>query len=133
MAARASISAILGRTNGKALFKDRIGKKRNLEFWMLGPVSLLDGDPLLGSLVAKLEGRFEKDQGFQPCTLWYSHYVQDDILGTHYKQEPASVEERAIRSALAALKLPSSATSVVWKLEQYKTHLSMCQAKGLSG
>jgi hypothetical protein len=118
--------------DGMKEYQDRIGKKRNVEYWMLGPVSLLEGDPLMGSLVAKLEGRFEKDQGYQPCTLWTSHYVQGDILKGQWEGSDP-VEVRAIRSALAAMKLPSFATSIVWKLEQYKTHLSMCQAKGLSG
>jgi hypothetical protein len=119
--------------DGMKKLSDRIGKKRAVECWMLGPVSLLEGDTLLGSLVAKLEGRFEKDQGFQPCSLWSSHYLQDDTRKGHLGGGSDAPEVEAIRSALAAMKLPNFATGVVWKRDQYETRLSMCQAKALSG
>jgi hypothetical protein len=128
--------------NGKEHFKDRIGRKRNLECWLLGPVSLIAGEQLWGSIVARLHGRFEKDQGFQPCSLFQSHYVQDGSvsLGRYYEgalqghwEGGDSDEIKTIRKSVSVLPLPANANGVVWKLEQYETKRTMCQAKAMSG
>lgn len=122
----------------------RIGHVRNLECWLLGPVSLVAGGQLYGSIVAKLRGRFENGLDFQPCTLWQSSYAQDgkvdDATGGYYGgklqgkwEGVSSIEVNTIRSTVFPLQLPSFASGVVWKLEQYKNGRTMCQAKGMSG
>jgi hypothetical protein len=122
----------------------RTGHSRNVEFWLLGPVSLIAGQQLYGSIVAKFSGRFEQGMGFQPCTLSQSHYAQDGsfdyAFGTYHEgrlqwnwEEKCSEEVKVIRSNLSPLPLPSHARGVVWKLEQYANRRSMCQAKAMSG
>ena len=67
----------------------RIRHSRNVEFWLLGPVSVIAGQQLYGSIVAKVHGRFEEGMGFQPCTLWHSPYAQDgsvdDAFGVYHE------------------------------------------------
>jgi hypothetical protein len=127
---------------GMEHFRDRIGRKRNLECWLLGPVSLIAGEQLWGSIVARLHGRFEKDQGYQPCTLWQSNYVQDGSvsIGRYYEgtlkgswEGPDSEEVKTTRKAVRTLRLPTYARVVVWKLEQFANKRTMCQAKAMSG
>jgi len=123
---------------------DRIGHVRNVECWLLGPVSLMAGQKLYGSIVAKLRGRFEKGLGFQPCTLLWSHYAQDgkvdgptnsyvegDLKG--YWEGTGKEVVKLIRMSTFELPLPSYATGVVWKVEQFRNGRTMCQAKGMSG
>jgi hypothetical protein len=139
--------------HGMEHFKDRIGRKRNLECWLLGPVSLVEGDKLWGSFVAKLQGRFEKNLGYQPCTLLMSHYVQDGsisdgnyhagVLEGAWEETSAPTEGFArrqnsqiikdIRHAVVEMPLPAFARGVVWKLEQHEVKRTMCQAKAMSG
>ncbi|HWB14340.1 MAG TPA: hypothetical protein VG826_34260 [Pirellulales bacterium] len=120
----------------------RIGHTRNLECWLLGPVSLVAGQQLYGSIVAKLRGRFENGMGFQPCTLWQSHYAQDGKAYEGYYTEGTlkgawegadSEEVKMIRSNLSPLPLPSYASRVVWKVEQYRFGRTMCETKAMSG
>src|SRR5579885_2361240 len=94
-------------------YRDYIGKKRSLECWLLGPVFLFDGDQMSGSLVVKLEGRFEAGLGFQHCSLWESHYVNDGTL-----EKPAEAAADQIRKAVSAKGLPAFASGIVWKVEQ---------------
>jgi hypothetical protein len=130
---------------GDERYKDLVGKHRKLECWLLGPVTLFQGDNWSGSIVAKLDGRFENGQGYQHCTLWESHYIDDGTLqGVHGPNgdvhtlggwrdvEGDKDATEQIRNAISKKALPPYATGVAWKLEQYKTHVSSCQAKGLS-
>ena len=122
----------------------RIRHSRNVEFWLQGPVSLIAGQQLYGSIVAKVHGRFEEGMGFQPCTLWQSPYAQDgsfdDAFGVYHEgklqwnwEGTCSEEVKKLRSNLSPLPLPGSARGVLWKLEQYANRRSMCQAKAMSG
>ena len=120
----------------------RIRHMRNVECWLLGPVSLVAGGQLYGSIVAKLRGRFERGTGFQPCTLWQSAYAQDGSVGDGRYYEGTlsgnwegicSDKVNSIRSDISPLPLPSYAKGVVWKLEQFANGRTMCQAKSMSG
>jgi hypothetical protein len=82
--------------------------------------------------------------GFQPCTLWQSPYAQDgkvsDATGGYsegalkgYWEGTGSDIVKKIRSNLSPLPLPAHTSSVVWKLEQFGSGRTMCQAKGMSG
>jgi hypothetical protein len=115
----------------KDVFKDRIGKKRNVECWLLGPVYLFPGDDMTGSLVVRLEGRFEEGQGFQHCTLWQSHYVDD---GTLIGGWTGRTSEETIRQAVSVKTLPPYANGLVWKFGQYKAsdQLTECTANELT-
>jgi hypothetical protein len=131
--------------NGKQHFKDRIGRKRDLECWLLGPVSLIAGGFLWGSIVVKLQGRFEKNQGFQHCSLWGSHYCQDGSVSAstgdyhggslqgRWEGDDPNEETKILRQAPTPLDLPPYANGVVWKREQYEHNRTMCQAKAMAG
>ena len=94
--------------------------------------------------MAKLRGRFENGLGFQHCTLWQSDYAQDgkvdDATNAYCEgaltgswEGTGSDMVKAIRSKLSPLPLPSGASSVVWKVEQYERGRTMCAAKSMSG
>lgn len=120
----------------------KIRHPRNLECWLLGPVSLVAGQKLYGSIVVKIRGSFESGQGFHPCTLWQSHYAQDGkVYDRSYLEGDlkgswdgiGSEKTNMIRSNLFPLPLPSHASGVAWKVEHYRNGRTMCQALGMSG
>ncbi len=129
---------------GMKHYGGRIGHARYVECWLLGPVSLLPGQELKGSIVAKLRGRFEQGLSYQTCTLWQSHYCQDgkfdDYVGRYYEgmlqtsfEGAGSEQVNMIRANLFELPLPPYARGVAWKVEQYKKGRTRCQAKSMSG
>jgi hypothetical protein len=134
---------------GMRKYGTRIGHARNLECWLLGPVSLLPGQELKGSIVVKLRGRFEEGTSYQHCTLWQSHYCQDgnvsdgtrpDDTNRYYEGElqtsfegAASDEINMLRANLFECYLPPYAHGAAWKLEQYKRGRTECQAKSMLG
>ncbi len=115
----------------KDAYKDRIGTKRTVECWLLGPLFLYSGDTMSGSIVVKCDGRFEPGGGFQTATLWESHYIDDDTLEGGWSNWHQ--DQESVRKAVSAKSLPPFATGLAWKLEQYKANVTECNAKALSG